>query len=272
MRSLRLAFLALVSLGSGCRTKDPVVAKVGPLRITQSEFQRKLTDVPQNFQSYVLTPNGRRQFLDILIREKMILAAANASEVKKSAEYRTQLQRLKDEEEERLREGRDFLLTKMWQDDLKSRGVTRAGGDEARDYHRKHPLEVEIRHILLATPEEAQAVAKKARSGANFAQLAKDSSLDAATAPQGGKVQPALYGEVIPELQEIVFHMRVGEISGPIKSKFGYYVLKKEAERPVVFKDVEPRVVDILEHQKLDKYLQSVQEKFPVEVVDEQFK
>ena len=248
------------------------MAKVGPLTVTQSEFQRKIADVPQSFQSYVLTPNGRRQFLDIVIREKMILAAANASDVRKSPEFRSQLQRLKEEEEERMREGRDFLLTRMWQDDLKAKGVTRAGDDEARDYHRKHATEVDIRHILLATPDEAQVVAKKARSGGNFAQLARDSSLDAATAAQGGKLQPALYGEVIPELQEIVFRMRIGEISGPIKSKFGYYVLKKEAERNITFVDAQARIIDILEHQKLDHYLQSVQEKFPVEVVDEQFK
>jgi parvulin-like peptidyl-prolyl isomerase len=275
VRTLDLSALGMLSLMlvvSACRSKDPIVAKVGPLAITQSDFQRKLADVPQNFQGYVLTPNGRRQFLDILIREKMILAAANASDVRKSADFRTQLQRLKDDEDERLREGRDYLLTRMWQDDLRSRGVTKASEDEARDYYRRHPVEVEIRHILLATPDEAQVVAKKARAGVSFAQLAKDSSLDAATAADGGKLPPVLYGEVLPELQDVVFRMRIGEISGPIKSKFGYYVLKKDGEHSIPFNGAESRILDILEHQKMDHYLQSIQEKFPVEVVDEQFK
>lgn len=275
VRTLDLSALGLLSLvlaASACRPKDPIIAKVGSLVITQSDFQRKLADVPQNFQGYVLTPNGRRQFLDILIREKMILAAANASDVRKSADFRTQLQRLKDDEDERLREGRDYLLTRMWQDDLRTRGVTKASEDEARDYYRRHPVEVEIRHILLATPDEAQVVAKKARAGVSFAQLAKDSSLDAATAADGGKLPPVLYGEVLPELQDVVFRMRIGEISGPIKSKFGYYVLKKDAEHNIPFSGAESRILDILEHQKMDHYLQSIQEKFPVEVVDEQFK
>ncbi|MBI3552948.1 MAG: peptidylprolyl isomerase [Elusimicrobia bacterium] len=272
MRIGVLACLAFVLLCSGCRRRDPVVAKVGPLVITQSEFTRKLADVPQNFQSYVLTPNGRRQFLDILIREKMIVAAAAASEVRKSAEFKSQAQHLREEEEERLKEGREVLLTRMWRDDLRARGVIKASEDEARDYLRKHPTEVDIRHILLANPGEAQALAKRARSGGNFAQMAKKNSLEAGSAADGGRMPSALYGEVIPELQDIVFRMRIGEISGPIKSKFGYYVLKKDAERNIPFGQAEERILDIIEHQKLDHYLQSIQEKFPVEVVDEQFK
>ncbi len=266
------SFVALASLALGCRSRDPVVAKVGPLVIRQSEFQRKLADVPENFQGYVVTPNGRRQFLDILIREKMIVAAATASDVRKSEEFKAQAQHLRDEEEDRLREGREFLLTRMWQEDLRAKGLIKASDEDARDYYKKHPSEVDIRHILLATPDEAQAIAKKARAGGNFAQMAKQSSLDAETAGEGGKMKPALYGEVIPELQDIVFRMRIGEISGPIKSKFGYYVLKKDAERTVPFREAEERILDIIEHQKLDHYLQSIQEKFPVEVVDEQFK
>jgi hypothetical protein len=63
-----LCVIGLAGSLVGCRTKDPVVAKVGPLTITQSEFQRKLSDVSPSCQNYVLTPNGRRQFLDIVIR------------------------------------------------------------------------------------------------------------------------------------------------------------------------------------------------------------
>jgi foldase protein PrsA len=133
-------------------------------------------------------------------------------------------------------------------------------------------MEVEVRHILCATPAEAEAVAKKARGGASFAALAKTDSLDAATAADGGRMAPAVYGEVIPDLEDIVFRMRVGEIGGPIKSKFGYHVLRKDGQRPLELAQAHDRIAQILEKQKLDRYLQSVMEKYPVEVVDEQFK
>ncbi len=271
-RKLWVLGLAAFGFFAACKPQDPVVARIGPLTITQSEFRRKLDDVAQNYQGYVETPNGRRQFLDVLIREKMILAAAGASDVRKSPEFRAQLDQLRAEEDERLREGREYLMTSLWLQQLRQKGIVKADEEEARDYFRKHPTEVEVRHILVATPGEAEQLAKKARSGANFGLLAKEHSLDAATASQGGKMPAAIYGEIIPDLEDIIFRMRVGEISGPIKSKFGYHVLRKDGERKLKFEDVQDRIVKLLEKQKLDKYLQSIQEKFPVEVVDEQFK
>ena len=265
--------LVVALLVLGCRnSRDGIVAKVGPLKITESEFQRKLAEVAQDYQNYVATSTGRRQFLDILIREKLILAAAQASDAPKSVDFRVQLDRLKADEDERLRDGRDYLLTRVWLDDLRRKGVLKVSEDEIRDYHRRYPLEIEVRHILCASPVEAEELARKARAGGGFAALAKANSLDAATAADGGRMPPALYGEIIPDLEDIVFRMRIGEIAGPIKSKFGYHVLKKESERPLAFQDAHDRIAKIMEKQKLDQYLRSIQERFPVEVVDEQFK
>lgn len=270
---MNLLILVVAALTLGCRpSSETVVAKVGPMKITQTEFRRKLNDVAQNYQNYVITPNGRRQFLDVLIREKMVLAAAQASEIPRSAEFHSQLERLRAEEEERVKEGREYLLTKLWFEDLRKNGVLKLNDDEIRDYHRKYPVEVDLRHILVAAPGEADALAKKVRGGANFAQLAKSNSLDAATAADGGRMQPAIYGEIIPDLEDVAFRMRNGEISGPIKSKFGYHVLKKDSEKKLPFEGSQERIARLLEKQKLDRYLQSIQEKFPVEVVDEQFK
>src|SRR5271170_6727374 len=92
---LALAFAA-------CRgDKDRVLARVGKLKITQSEFQRKLAEVSAGYQDYVLTPSGRRQFLDVLIREKLVLAAAQHSDVPRSADFRARLEQLRRDEEER---------------------------------------------------------------------------------------------------------------------------------------------------------------------------
>lgn len=256
----------------GCSKRDRLVAKVGSLGITESEFRRKLSEVAQNYQNYVITPNGRRQFLDILIREKLVLAAARASDVPKSAQYRAQLDHLKSEEAERVREGSEYLLTRLWLEDLRQKGTLKASEDEARDYYRKHPTEVYVRHILMASPDEAAETFRKAKTGSNFTSLAKTKSLDAETAAEGGKMSPAIYGEIIPELEDVVFRMRTGEISGPIKSKFGYHILRKDAEKTVRFEAAEERILRLLEKQKLDRYLQSIQDKFPVEVIDEQFK
>ncbi|UPT76182.1 MAG: hypothetical protein M0D55_14745 [Elusimicrobiota bacterium] len=181
-----LLIFCVAFLLSACRgEKDPVIARVGKLKITQSEFQRKLSEVSAGYQDYVLSPSGRRQFLDVLIREKLVLAAAQQSDVPRSGDFRAQLEKLRREEEDRVREGGDYLLTSMWIDDLRRRGELKVDESDVRDYLLKHPVEVEMRHVLLGTPEAAAEVAKKLRAGANFAKVAKEQSLDAATAGDG---------------------------------------------------------------------------------------
>jgi hypothetical protein len=265
MRRLWLLLPAAAALAA-CRggEKDPVLARVGRLAITQSEFQRKIADVSPGYQDYVLTPNGRRQFLDVLIREKLVLAAAQHSDVPRSAEFLSRLEQLRRDEEDRVRDGSEALLTTMWIEDLRRGGELKVSDAEVRDFLDKHPTEVVIRHVLLGGADKAALVAKKLRSGANFAKVAQEESLDATTAAKGGEFPPLMYGEVIPELEDIVFRMRVG----------GYHVVRKDGEKPLdkSSEETRERVERLLEKQKLDRHLQQVEEKFPVEVVDEQFK
>jgi parvulin-like peptidyl-prolyl isomerase len=271
MRRSLLPLLLLLPAACG-RSKEDVVAQVGPMTITQAEFSRKLSEVGQGYENFVVTPSGRRQFLDVLIREKMLLAAAQDSGVASSEEFKEEMERLRAEQEERIKEGREYLMTRLWLEDLRKKGVLVVSEEEIRDYHRRHPNEVEMRHILLGTSAEAEALAKRARAGAPFAALAKEKSLDGSTAMDGGRMPSALFGEIIPDLEEIIFRMRPGEIGGPIKSKFGYHVMRKDGEKKISFEQASDRIARLLEKQKLDRYLQSIQEKFPVEVIDEQFK
>jgi len=267
-----LFLLVVVPLSVSCaRNDETVVARVGKAVITESEFQRKLMEVAPAYQNYVLTPYGRKQFLEVLVREKLILQASRADGIASSPEFRNRMRTLRQEEEQKVAEARDYLLTRLWLDKLRKRGILKVTEENVRDYHRKYPLEVKARHILLPTPEEAESTLKRVRRGASFAALAKKKSLDADTAIDGGRMRPALYGEIIPELK-VVFKMRVGEVGGPVRSKFGYHILYKESQNRPALNKVRHRIRNILENKKLDDHLESLQASFPVEVVDAQFK
>ena len=84
-------------------------------------------------------------------------------------------------------------------------------------------------------------------------------------------MRAALLGETLPEL-EILFKMGVGELAGPVRSKFGWHVLIKDAEDKPAFETVKDRIKDVIEKQKLDRHLAAMQGSFRVEVVDAQFK
>ncbi len=93
------------------------------------------------------------------------------------------------------------------------------------------------RHILItatdglddaAAQKKAQELTDKAKAGADFAQLAKENSKDPGSAPQGGDLGLAERGMFVGPFEDALFSMQPGEIRGPVKTQFGYHVLKLE--------------------------------------------
>lgn len=93
------------------------------------------------------------------------------------------------------------------------------------------------RHILItatdglddaAAQKKAQELTDKANGGADFAQLAKDNSKDPGSAAQGGDLGWAQRGMFVGPFEDALFGMKAGEIRGPVKTQFGYHVLKLE--------------------------------------------
>ena len=93
------------------------------------------------------------------------------------------------------------------------------------------------RHILItvgegvddaAAKQKAEELTAKAKAGADFAQLAKDNSKDPGSAQQGGDLGWAQRGMFVGPFEDALFTMSIGEIRGPVKSDFGYHVLKLE--------------------------------------------
>lgn len=93
------------------------------------------------------------------------------------------------------------------------------------------------RHILItvgdgvddaAALKKAEDLTAKAKGGADFAQLAKENSKDPGSAQQGGDLDWAQRGMFVGPFEEALFAMAPGEIRGPVKTQFGYHVLKLE--------------------------------------------
>jgi len=90
--------------------------------------------------------------------------------------------------------------------------------------------EVNASHILVKTEEEAKAIVEELKNGADFAELAKTKSTGP-SGPNGGVLGWFGKGQMVPPFEEAVFALEVGQISAPVKTQFGWHVIKLNETR-----------------------------------------
>src|SRR5690606_21794865 len=105
--------------------------------------------------------------------------------------------------------------------------------------------EVNARHILVKTEDEAKAIISELDAGKDFAELAKAKSEDS-NKSDGGDLGWFTKGRMVPEFEEAAFALEKGAYTkAPVKSQFGYHVIKLEDRRdvqPPAFEQVEPQI------------------------------
>ena len=90
--------------------------------------------------------------------------------------------------------------------------------------------EVHARHILVESEDDAKAVVAELKNGADFATLAKAKSKDPSSA-EGGDLGYFTKDRMVPEFADVAFKLEVGQISDPVKTEFGWHIIKVEDKR-----------------------------------------
>jgi len=93
--------------------------------------------------------------------------------------------------------------------------------------------EVKARHILVPTEEEAKKIYDQIKKGGDFEKLAKDKSTDKGSGSNGGELGWFTKDRMVPEFAEAAFKLKKGDVSEPVKSEFGWHIIKVEDRRPV---------------------------------------
>ncbi|MEW5950517.1 MAG: hypothetical protein GX447_06700 [Elusimicrobia bacterium] len=255
----------------GKKDNEKNIARVGGSFITESYLEEKIAELGPEANKFLSSAPGRKQFLDMLVNEKLVKMASESSPLKNSKEYRERVEEMRKESENRLKEYREYLLTRMFMEDLKKKEleVTQA---EIKDYAAAHPKMVSLEHIVADNYEKAEEILKRIKSGTSFSKIAEDKKYEGTVA--GGKLPPILPGEFLPELEDMITKMKVGEIQGVVASKMGFHIIKKNAESALDLSKIEnsERVRKVLEKRKFDEYIAKLQKKYKVEVLDERYK
>jgi parvulin-like peptidyl-prolyl isomerase len=229
--------------------------------------------IPEQYRAQMRT-TGRRQFAENVIRFKMMSQQAHRLKLEDTPAYKAQL----------AFQGEQILAQQYYQNLVATTKVDEATARKYYDEHKPDYLQVKARHILIRskgsavplkkdakelTEEEAlakaQEIRKKLVDGADFATLAKAESDDAGSGANGGDLGPAFgHGRMVPAFEQVAFTIPVGELSEPVKSQFGYHIIKVESRQEKTFIEVRADIEKKLDGELVKKTMDDLKTATPV--------
>ncbi len=249
-----------------------VLAQIGNHPITREMLDNIIETIPEENRVPFLTPDGRKKILDEVVTSMVFAEAAKAQGIDKEAPVKTRLNYVQTE----------YLAGEYFRRQLaKSPPLSEKDLQAYFEEHKSEftpPEEIKARHILVKTEAQANKILGEIKSGKDFAELAKKNSIDPAAA-QGGKLTLPDGREWLPRgtfehsFEESLFNIPKGQIGGPIKTQFGWHILKVEDRRkpdPPAFVQVRGSIYRKLQDQKITELRKQLMEQLkktiPVEI------
>ena len=132
--------------------------------------------------------------------------------------------------------------------------------------------QVKASHILVDSEETAQEVRNKLLAAEDFAEMAKEYSTDTSNSELGGELGFFSRGDMVAEFENAAFALEIGKISEPIKTEYGYHIIKveeKKAAKAATYEESKAEIKEILFNEKLptayDTWLQDKYEEYEIE-------
>jgi peptidyl-prolyl cis-trans isomerase C len=200
---------------------DPVVARVNGVEIHASDVAVAEEDIGSNLSQ--MPPGNKRDYVITYLADMMLVA--KAAEDRKTADgddfkRRLAYHRNKLLMEQLLRVEARAAITDEALRKLYDEAIKQMAGEK----------EVHARHILVETEAEAKAILAELKAGADFAELAKKKSKDPGGA-DGGDLGYFTREQMVPEFAEVAFRLEKGQTSDPVKTQFGWHIIKVEDKR-----------------------------------------
>ncbi|MGE4312711.1 MAG: peptidylprolyl isomerase [Pseudobdellovibrionaceae bacterium] len=205
-------------------TGEVVIARVNGEPITRADAEGFIANIPQ------LQGAPFEEAMPIA-RDEMITGTIIDQLAKKSGTAND------PEVEKRLQMAREGIIRSVFLEEMVKKEMTDAKLQEAYAAFKKEQEatskeQVKAKHILVATEEEAMSALTRLKEGESFDDLAKEISADKASGANGGELGWFSEGDMVPEFSQAAFALNVGEVSSePVKSQFGYHIIKVEDKR-----------------------------------------
>jgi peptidyl-prolyl cis-trans isomerase C len=252
------SFFAIALLATPVRADDKVLAKVNGAEIKQSDVAMAEEELAPSLAQ--MDPATKDEnVLAFLIDMKIVSKAAEDKKVADSEEFKRRL---------------NFTRNRLLMDSLLALEGKAATTDDAmkKVYEEASKQiageqEVHARHILVETEDDAKAVKAELDKGADFAELAKKKSKDPG-ASDGGDLGFFTKEQMVPEFSAVAFTLEPGKISDPVKSQFGWHIIKVEEKRnrkPPEFDQVKAQIETYVTRKAQAEYVGKLREAAKIE-------
>ncbi|MGH4120225.1 peptidylprolyl isomerase [Clostridium sp.] len=245
--------------------ENKVLAIVNGSEITEKDMKRTLQRFPQETQEHYNTEEGKKQFLDQMINFELIYAHALDSDMKNDPDYIEQVKLIE----------KDVLIQIGVKNIMSSVDTTE---EEIKKYYEDN-IEMfnsdetaSAKHILVDDLEKMKEIKLEITNGMSFEEAAKKYSKCPSSA-QGGSLGSFSRGKMVPEFEEAAFKLKVGEISEPIKTQFGYHLIQLDEKIPQGTKSLAESkdiiIKNLLNQKQNEKYVSSITDlknKYTVEI------
>lgn len=273
MKKLSIVLLSVSMLSSiaFADNSDRVVATYKGSEVRESqimkEFKPQLNlpsgETIKNFDDF--PPQDQDKLIRIYVNNILLKKEVEKSNITSSKEFQEKLENAKNQlaQKELLENYVKSNLTDKMFDDEYNKYVTSLKGKE----------QIKVAHILVKSEKEANDLKNKLNKGADFAKLAGESSLDKASATNGGVIGYILLnqpGQLVPEFENKAFALKVNEVSTPVKTDYGWHIIKVLEKKPVPIptkEEAKMTIDNVLAAEILKKYISDLEAKADLKIM-----
>lgn len=255
-----------ISIGFGwklARAAAPMtLATVNGKAVTTKDIDLTLSHLNATQKKQILgDPNAKRKLVDNLIDQEVLIQEAERLKVDEDPEFKESMAIFR----------RQFLVNKVLEKTLKAQ-VTDAN---AKKFYEQHKLrystdQVRAQHILLTDEKTAQDILKKAKEpNADFLALAEKFSKDPSAKTNRGELGFFPRDRMVSEFTDAAFAANPGQVTGPIRTDFGYHIIKVIEKKPgkaLNYEEVEAKVKDDLRQDLVKALAQKLRSQAKVQV------
>ena len=261
------------------KPSETVLVSLRGGEITLGEFNKAWGD-PDNKNKY----KTKEELLENMLKERILVQRVRQIGLEEdenvSSQIKAAVEQIRKEREEKIKiSTQQALVDAIIKVEVYDK--VKLSEEEIAEYYKENKEdfikdeEYHLRHILVETLEEAEAILEKISGGADFAELAKEKSL-CPSREKGGDLGFIARGRTVKPFEDAGFALKPGEISEVVKTQFGYHIIKLEEISPERQKTLEETKVEIefillpeKEHQDFTKWLSSLKDEANVQIKEE---